>query len=532
MDNFKLMITNLIRRFSRLKRNFLEIKYRSEYIKFVQKGDLAHYRTKLNFQFFKLNKDYSEIDKSFLYCHLGENSFLKNTNDYYYQYVLMSSKTIRKIAHSKSNKSKFSLPLSIKWINFFKDNGYDIRIYRSTILHLFLGLRIILINYLKIFLNFILPTNQSVMLNGSASNLAFVFDMNSGSLSKINEKLKKFTYSNWLFENTVIDFIHTDIPFADDKRLRYQKNPFELSCRFSYIKNLLNCIFVSTKISLRFPKLFFPLLINFYDLFLLMCSNDNRLKSKYKYFIFTNSRGEFRPIWTLDRKNHGEKSITIPYSAPEFLNSPFDGNSINHLYKNEQNLLSDLFLPAFVQNFKNQGEALFSPYFIDSNAELEPQTLKCISVFDYEAPLGHFGSNSLNEFGYHNIDVVIGFLDDILKVCNSYNLKIIHKTKRNNITVRQSDYSRYLKFLDALDPCFYQRFEADLAPIKLIKASIGTISFPISTPGFIAKDLGYKSFFYDPTCLMNPNDPVFRKVELICGKINLREHIKTNFTNF
>ena len=484
------MITDISSRISRIKQYVLEIRFRSDYVSFVQDGNLSSYRTKSNYQFYLFDKEYSKSDKTFLYCHLGQNSFLRNSNDYYYQYVLTSSKTIRKIANSKSHNSKFSLPLPIEWIRFFKNNGYNISTFRSTILHIFLGLRIISMNFLKISFLFLPSKNRLGMKNGKVSNLTYVFDMSVGSLAKRSEEIKKFTFSNWLFENTVIDCIYTSVLLGEDERIKYQSFPFELSNKLNYIKNLFKCIFILIKLFSKSAKLFFPSIINFYDLFLLICSNDKKCKLKFKYYIFTNSRGEFRPIWTLDRKYHGEKSITIPYSASEYLRSPFDSNLINHFHKNVQNVESDLFQHAYVKKIRSQGSPLYSPFYIDSNVEMAPPTSKCFSVFDYEAPLGHFGNNSLNEFGYSNIEVVISFLADILEVCKSYNLKVIHKTKRNNVTLRQSDYSRYLRYLDSLDTSLYQRFESSISPIKLIKSSVGTISLPISAPGFIAEDLG------------------------------------------
>jgi len=523
MKNFR----KKIHRF-RLKR--IESKYRTGYIAFVRSGGLYKYRTLLNAEYQKQKIDFKQKSSPKVYCHLTTADLLINTNDYYYQYILNSSDTIRKISWAFHGGKAFSLPLPKEWILFFKLNGYQINSVKSKALFLKNISFLFCVNLVKCSIHIFRGKHNLVDSEYKKHKSAFVFGMTPNSVSIAQDHHKKFTYTNWIFENMYIDRIYCDIKTSADEKLIYSYAPVAFGNRLRWFSNLALTIFYAIKTSIINFNLIVPNIINFTGFFLLVSLNDRKSNIEVQYYIFTNSFGVFRPIWCQDRMSHDEYVLTLPYSVPTNLNSPFDTHRSNLYSRLDSNnmFLSSKNVDALFRN-NSVSDSLFNIYFMDSQDDVPQQLYPTIAVFDYEAPLGYFGNGVLNDYDYYDINVVINFLNDILEVASDLGFKVLHKTKRNNLISRQPEYSSVLLNLNSMDKNIYEAFDSNISPIKLMKNSFGVISLPISSPSFIAKSLGYSSIFYDPTSCIKSTDPLFKVVDLVSGKKMLKNYIERNF---
>jgi len=508
-----------------------ESRYRAGYIFFVRSGGLYKYKASLNAEYQRQKLDIEQIGGPKVYCHLTSADLLLNTNDYYYQYILNSSDTIKKISSSFYSGKSFSLPLPKAWIYFLKLNGYKINLVGSQILFLKALVFLFFINLVKCLIHIFRGRYTLMTSDCKQSRSAFVFGMTPNSVSTIEECNKKFTYTNWIFDNMYIDKIYCDVKLPKDEKLVYLQAPVAFENRFNWFSNLMLTAFYAIKISINNSKLIVPNIINFSGLFILVALNDHKSKIAIKYYIYTNSFGVFKPIWCQDRLSHNEFVLTLPYSAPISLISPFDPNPINLPPRSDS---SELFLSSKIDHglFRSKlvDELPFNIFFVDSKDEIPPQANPTIAVFDYEAPLGHFGTNTLNEYGYFDVQVAIKFLTDIIEVSQECGLKVLHKVKRDNLLTRRNEYQLFLTQLSSMDEGVYEAVDSHISPIKLMENSNGIISLPISSPSFIAKSLGYNSIFYDPTSCIKTTDPIFQIVDLISGKRMLKNYIERNFT--
>ena len=175
---------------------------------------------------------------------------LINTNDYYYQYVLNSSDTIRKISSAFHGGKAFSLPLPKEWILFFKLNGYPINSVKSNVLFLKHIFFLFCVNLVKCFIHIFKGKHTLINSEHKKSRSAFVFGMTPNSVSTVQDHHKKYTYTNWIFENMYIDRIYCEIKTSADERIIYSYAPVAFRNRLRWFSNLALALFYSIRISI------------------------------------------------------------------------------------------------------------------------------------------------------------------------------------------------------------------------------------------------------------------------------------------
>ena len=96
------------------------------------------------------------------------------------------------------------------------------------------------------------------------------------------------------------------------------------------------------------------------------------------------------------------------------------------------------------------------------------------------------------------------------------------RVKKKRDFPNKFDYKRNLKFNKWLKNQFNViEVDNNFAIEKIIYNSDISISMPFTSPSIIAKYLKKKSIYYDPTSLIDINDPNSSGVEIISGKDNL-----------
>lgn len=259
------------------------------------------------------------------------------------------------------------------------------------------------------------------------------------------------------------------------------------------------------------------------------------LKSKQELCIayyFNYSAECYRPMWTYSCVNKGVEIISYFYSTFE---QPTLQDKINnqkfqfYLYNWPKSLLWDDRQKNLLQNSCkfNLNAVIVGPIFmVDSNEIVAKNKFFNVVVFDSQLhkKFYHFGTSTLSDYYEYNPNTDIRFLKDILQISKTYNLQIIHKTKRNIGNRSVNSYKNLLKNLQFEKN--YTEMDSMISPLKLIENADIIFSSPFTSTALYASYLNKPSFFYDPTGWIQKDDPAAHGIPVISGITELTQIIE------
>ena len=164
------------------------------------------------------------------------------------------------------------------------------------------------------------------------------------------------------------------------------------------------------------------------------------------------------------------------------------------------------------------------PYFTDSHENLNKSNKPSIALFDFEPGPNHFGTSTLNEFGFNTHEFNELFISGVYEIACELDFVVLHKPKRDKTLELRP--SKYQAFLNDLNPDRYFSLAPSTSPARLIMNTSCTIAMPITSPGIIALTLRKKSLFFDPYGGIDPKDQALRGVRLAKNTNELREFLK------
>lgn len=450
-----------------------------------------------------------------------------------YALALLDSIKFRKILvlGSLQNRSVF-FPLPKQWIRVFESQGFRISRKSSQASWRLFQLVYLIQNILNFFNNRLKDLANSVRVRSpidvSLEPEIVIFGLNEKNLSTNQSASPSFV--DWLKMKMLIgenDRVQHDSrklqteTWANRRNLYYSKDYLPLGSVISTFTHSFTFILFLLRTIFKYPKQSYKLLVCIEELY-----QTKRIRfhpRRVKKVFFPNSQYIRKPIWVLAIEKQGAEVVFFHYAVwtePQRLEGAqnFDGfwelANWNNCWVIDEYQKMEM-LRALHWN-KPKVTVTGVPFMGGKQLVLSETYTPFIVVFDtYIRSRKIYGCGYLDELGWDDPEMENEFIESILTIATQFNVKVMHKKKRN--VNGRIDFTHDKKFLD-LKESFgenYMMLDPDFSAESVINQAKLVISKPISTTGIIALHLGVDSFYYDPTHSIRPLDTGLRGMTLL-----------------
>jgi len=462
---------------------------------------------------------------------------------FYYQklisFIFSRQQICRSIIVAQYFNEPIIFPLKSDWIEIFEKNGFQFEKKFSSNLWKLLNVTLILrqlVQYIYIFFSN-QPLGYSNKHRGldNSNKKIFFHDFPSGSL--LSEEID-FQYKNslaWIKQNMqgnsgLVAFSKYGNGSKNSNHIKLNKIYGHIILRkeLLMISRLLSHILFSSK---SYKSIGF-LLLNLNE----VLEFNRVLCYRKKIFVdevyFNCSLGATKPLWAYAAEKIGVENYLLFYAT--FTSPRFEDNQVQlsgewRLATWKNYIVPDQFLKSELQSVIPENDQKFYifglAWWVDCKETIPEEQKLTVVIFD-NAPrksIYSFALLAINGFQSHNYQEK--FLSDILKVYENLDCLILYKSKRSSDDFR---YNHFLAKIKSENPVKFRVISEELAPVKLIKNSDIVISRAGSSTALAAKLDGKKSIIYDPTGIVNSNDPSYRGIPIIQNRRALKIFIQTN----
>ncbi len=440
-----------------------------------------------------------------------------------------------------NNKSKLIYPLPSRYRNFlkkydieFNDFLSDIYWYSSIFMFFLLGL-------FYGFKNIAACLYSLFFVSKTRDNFVYFYNITQNCLPK-NDNLN--TYSNlitWYINKNInpSNTICHNIKDIDDiiinsYKISY-KNPIEYLDNFKnifqYSKWLVKASFLCF-IDIFRGRWWHPLL--FYESVnasMFRLQNKENIASEY---YFNNSNYIFRPMWTYEAEKTSKIIMAFYSTNLREINLKNMEKILPHYYIRESTWPNyylwdkydnDYFKKTLINktNFEIKG---YIPFTNGKNFITKKST-KFLSVFDIQPTRDIFYKTIVDRYDdYYKVDNIINFLNDILTLIK-FDLEINIKRKRDIGSLAHPFYRNFMKKIDKIDKI--NIINSDVSAYEMINKSVGVISIPFTSTAHIANQLKIPSIYYDPSRLIESDDPSLHNIQLVNSLNSLENWVQEIF---
>ena len=245
-------------------------------------------------------------------------------------------------------------------------------------------------------------------------------------------------------------------------------------------------------------------------------------------YLFTQSRSCDRPLYTYEAEQRGAKVTFYFYSTNS---EPFSRPSVHQtkLYLWQamnwpRYLVWDDYQVEFVRKLVGESAtvSIVGPIWFSTSA-IEPPQLpeRTITVFDVQPMRMTFYRLLAQEIDYYVPSISAKFLTDNFNCIQSIGGQMLFKRKRQlNLGYHHPSYIRFVERMGRWDKMI--TIDPDTSAYKLIEKCSAVISMPFTSTALIARELGKPSCFYDPTGLIQRDDPAAHGIPIMIGRDELQ----------
>jgi polysaccharide biosynthesis PFTS motif protein len=244
-------------------------------------------------------------------------------------------------------------------------------------------------------------------------------------------------------------------------------------------------------------------------------------------YLFHSSDVVYRPCWTYEAENQGAGTAMYCYSTnsepsvlPNGTTAPLHSWQVMTW---SRVLVWDRWQAAFISNAsagRVQPIVVGPIWFHSSPAELSDIQARSIALFDVQPQRNSRRPALITPHTCYTPAAVQAFLSDVVVVAGELGRQVLFKRKRHAGPLVHRGYLRLVErlsvtgALSAIDP--------DISAVRVIDCSDVVISMPFTSTALLAREQGKHSVYYDPTGLIQPDDPAAHGVPVIRGIAQLR----------
>lgn len=464
------------------------------------------------------------------------NSISNTIINQYLSEVLLGLMFKRVLFFCAEKKVNFIYPLPTLWIQTINNEGIKCNKFLCILLFYLISFFFFIVGffYLQILL---LRMLTNFFFKNSNLKYLFILNLNDNKQFPLSRNKKTYNIFEWIHQNLDKDYevtlhdykkVPKKIDSNYDNKIIYNNNLFynriEIFSLFKFFYYYFKILFLS---------LYFIFTLNFYNLFLMKeisqyyCIASLKSHNIANKYIFIANKWKYRPIWTYAAEEHSSKIILLFYSVgsplfEDFTNDGWYNSSWTNFY-----VFNEFQKNHLKKNIKRTNLKFYvfdAIYLSDQNTHIPKVNKKNLIIFD-NTPLRYYFDTILNfPIDYINNKNINSFLDDIMHCALKYNITIYLKSKRAfNKKYHHLGYLNKIKRLK--DSNLITQINSDVSAIKVIEKFDNIISFPFTSPSIIAKKMGKKSIYYDPTSTLIGTSSKTHSVNLISNKNDLEDWI-------
>lgn len=443
-----------------------------------------------------------------------------------------------------TQNSYFSYPFPKEWLRVIEKYGFKINYTKSFFLwKTFLLKRIFfgsfrLLNEIRLSIIEILSTKTQ-----SQSSYVYFDTLVSGNIPKNNSNSRSYDIISWFLEwegrnHEILEICHSvkdvDKNFKKSNLLiRYLPRVIPpINRPFKLINYTLWGVKVTTLALIELIRGNWWNCLIFPETIYAGLVKRQSVGSLAKEYYFHNSNWLYRPLWTYEAERFGSKIIFYFYSTNAESFKLKDGYGIQannwQLLTWNNFLVWDEYQKEFIEKYaKNINEVLVvGPIWFSDNIDKDiPFDLNSVAVFDVQPHRDFLYQKYAIEFEYYIPFVANHFLLDISEVLLENEVTMTFKRKRN---IGNNVNTEYKSFVDKLSKKgLLLEINPDISAYKIIKNCKAVISMPFTSTAIIAKSLGKKSIYYDPTGMIQKDDRAAHGIPVITGIEELKNWVKT-----
>lgn len=465
----------------------------------------------------------------------------KTLKTFYYQrlisFIFIRPQIRRSIIVAQYFNKPIVFPLKSDWIEIFEKNGFRFEKRTSTTMWKLLLIFLFLQQLAKYFLLFFSyqPHRNLDMRSRQDSGIKkiFFYDFPSNSLLSEESGLQFKNSLAWIKRHMQGDLglvayskYGNNLKKSDHIKLKKIYGHIILRKEFLISFRLILWVFYN----LKNPKSLGFLFLNLNEIL-----EFNRvLYYREKVFVnevyFSCSLSATKPLWAYAAEKLGVENYLFFYAT--FTEPRFQVNQVQlsgewRLATWKNYIVPDLLLKSELQSVIPKIDQKFFifglPWWIDCKETIHDEKKPTVIIFDRAPNKSEYSFSLLGINGFNNHDYQEKFLSDILKVFRDLDCLILYKPKRPSDDFR---YNHFLAKIKLENPLKFRVISEEFAPIRLIQNANIVISRAGSSTALLAKLEGKTSIIYDPTGIVNVNDPSYRGIPIIQNLMTLKSFVK------
>ncbi len=440
--------------------------------------------------------------------------------------------------------SKLIHPMPREWQTKLEEHGIRVAKFRSSLLwkcYVLLLIAYGLTTFFKhIYTNFLAVIKLERVEPDSKH--AYFLSISKGNLPNRNKAGKSYDILSWYYErmgsgSAINNLYHgvisvSDSTLIDGVGIKYRSSPIP---PISDLSSLLFVIWGLKAIGLSFLDFLRGRWWHAFILHEATLAAMVRLQKPEKLaqdYLFNNSNWFYRPLWTYDAEKLGARILFYFYSTnvEQFRRS--DGNKgVTYGWQAASwphYLVWDNYQVSFLRNevgSRAQVSVVGTIWFNSNDKELPPLPANTIAVFDVQ-PIRDSLFQALGaDSEYYTPHTTNQFLIDIYEVLAESNFNLALKCKRN---IGKLLHPKYEKLVGEMSSSLnLVLIEPEVSASHVIENCCAVISIPFTSTALLGKDQNKPSIYYDPNGFIQKNKTDAHGVELLSGKDELRQWLKT-----
>ena len=251
-----------------------------------------------------------------------------------------------------------------------------------------------------------------------------------------------------------------------------------------------------------------------------------------KEYLFHNSGWIYRPLWTYEAEAQGSSIIFYFYSTNcENFMRPNGQTAAPYGWKAmtwPRYLVWDRRQADFVEEMvgvKSEINIVGDIWFLSELEFNYPMAQNAISVFDVQPSRDSLYCSFGSDMEYYRPENSIMFLSDIGRLLADANRIFALKVKRYK---GKSAHPKYRNFLEKLSLSNnFINIDSAVSAREMIEKCSAVISMPFTSTALLGRAAGKPSIYYDPTGLIQKNDPAAHGIPIISGEGELSAWISS-----